>query len=329
MREFMKNKRTFFNGRGKTLFSLIFIVILFQNCLDDDETDFERRVRIDNETITAYLESNNIPVKQDIDGYFYQKIKENSTGKSISDNDVLSIYYHMTLLNGEKVDSANATNGGPVKLGFDQRRVTLAPTGLYLGISTMREGEVYKFFMPSYLAYGSYTYKQLIPANSIFIIDVELVKIEDEDDQEQIEQDLILTYIEDQELGEVDKFSSGLFYKQLSAGDGAKPRSGDNLKVHYTGTYLDGTIFDETKSDSPWQFRLGSTSIIKGFEDGVKLMQEGEKAILIMPSSLAYGESYQVVPAQIKEDLIDKEFIPNSVDPFSPLVYEVELVDVN
>ena len=69
--------------------------------------------------------------------------------------------------------------------------------------------------------------------------------------------------------------------------------------------------------------------MIEGFEEGIELMQEGEKALLIMPSNLAYGESFQVVPAQIREDLIDKELIRESVEPFSPLIFEVELVDVN
>lgn len=329
MREFIKNKRSFFKSKGITLFSLVFMALFFQNCIDDDETDFERRVRIDNETITEYLESNNIEAEQDLDGYFFIKTKENSAGQSVRNKDVLSFHYRMTLLNGDKVDSATTTNGGPVKVGFDNTRITLSPTGLYLGISTMKEGESYRFFIPSYLAYGSYEYKQLIPANAIFIVDVDLISIEDLDDQEGIEEGQILAFIEEKQLEEVESFSSGLFYKSLSAGDGAKARQGDNLKVHYTGMYLDGTVFDKTQANSPFEFTLGGTSTIEGFEQGMKQMSEGEKAILIIPSHLAYGESFQIVPAQIKDDLVDKDLIRDSIDPFSPLVFEVELVDVD
>ena len=329
MREFMKNKKIFFNYRVNTLIILTLTALLFQGCLDDDESDLDRQVRLDDEAITEYLESNNIEAERDPYGYYFVKTKENRAGEEVEDGDVLSIYYTMTLLNGNEIDSASATRGGAVKIGFDQSRITMAPSGLYVGLSTMREGEIYKFFIPSYRAYGSYSYKQLIPANAIFIIDVELVNIGSREEQEEIEIGMIEAYLEEQEVVDADNFSSGLFYKQLSAGDGAKPGRGDNLRVHYKGTYLDGTVFDQTESNSPFEFTLGSTSVIEGFEEGIELMQEGEKALLIMPSNLAYGESFQVVPAQIREDLIDKELIRESVEPFSPLIFEVELVDVN
>ena len=130
-------------------------------------------------------------------------------------------------------------------------------------------------------------------------------------------------------MEDVESLSSGLFYKSLSPGDGAKAKQGDNLKVHYTGMYLDGTVFDKTQANSPFEFTLGGTSTIEGFEEGMKQMSEGEKALIIIPSHLAYGESFQIVPAQIKDDLIDKDLIRDSIDPFSPLVFEVELVEVN
>ena len=58
-------------------------------------------------------------------------------------------------------------------------------------------------------------------------------------------------------------------------------------------------------------------------------MQEGEKALLIMPSGLGYGGSFQVIPPQIREDLIDKDLISDSVIPYSSLIFEVDLEDIN
>ena len=325
----MKNKKLFFNRRANTLIYLIFTAVAFQGCLDDDETDLERQQRIDEEIITEYLESNNIEAERAPDGYYLIKTRENDAGRAVRDEDVVAIYYHMSLLNGNKVDSATATNGGPVKFGFDRNRITMVPSGLYIGISTMNEGEACRFIIPSYLAFGSYTNGRLIPANSIFIVDVELVELSNVDDQDAIEIDSIRSYIEAEELTDVEEFSSGLFYKQLEAGDGPRPRRGDNLRIHYKGTYLDGTVFDQTRANNPFRLTLGSTSVIPGFEEGIEEMQEGEKALLIMPSGLGYGGSFQVIPPQIREDLIDKDLISDSVIPYSSLIFEVDLEDIN
>jgi FKBP-type peptidyl-prolyl cis-trans isomerase len=84
------------------------------------------------------------------------------------------------------------------------------------------------------------------------------------------------------------------------------------VKVHYTGKLLDGTIFDSSlDSGQPFEFTLGRRAVIEGWDLGIALMNEGGKATLIIPSKLAYKErgAGEVIP------------------PFSPLVFEVELVE--
>ncbi len=326
----MKNRKRIFSGKLVGLVGFVILGALSQSCIDDEETDFEKRVRLDHELITEYLESNNIQAERSVNDYYFTKTKENSAGASVRDDDVVSFYYHMSLLNGKKVDSATADKNGPVKIGFNKDRVTLIPSGLYSAISTMKAGEIYRFYIPSYLAYGNYAYKQLIPANSSLIVDVELAKIEDLEIQEKIEEDMILAYIEEQQLEDVESLSSGLFYKTLSAADAnaASPKQNNRIDVYYTGKYLDGEVFDKTKSGTPFSYILGVNSTIKGFDEAVKKMKEGEKIIAIMPSHLAYGESSRVIPTQIKDDLVDKELITNSIEPYSPLVFEIELADI-
>jgi FKBP-type peptidyl-prolyl cis-trans isomerase len=62
---------------------------------------------------------------------------------------------------------------------------------------------------------------------------------------------------------------------------------------------------------------------------GLKMMHEGEKATFILPSSLAFGASTAVLPEILRDDLVEKQLIPNEVRPFSPLIYEVELIKVD
>ena len=104
--------------------------------------------------------------------------------------------------------------------------------------------------------------------------------------------------------------ATGLYYVQTKKGSGSKPEIGKKVKVHYTGTLLDGTKFDSSVDrGEPYEFPLGRGQVIKGWDEGIANMQKGEKGILIIPSDLAYGPGSRSIP------------------PFATLVFEVELVD--
>ena len=104
---------------------------------------------------------------------------------------------------------------------------------------------------------------------------------------------------------------SGLQYQVITEGTGAKPTEKDRVKVHYTGTLLDGTKFDSSVDrGEPAEF--GVNQVIKGWTEGLQLMPVGSKYIFWIPSELAYGE--RAAGPEIK---------PNSV-----LKFEVELLDI-
>ena len=106
---------------------------------------------------------------------------------------------------------------------------------------------------------------------------------------------------------------SGLRYKILQKGDGKKANKGDNVSVHYKGQLLDGTVFDSSyKRNQPLDFPIGVGQVIAGWDEGIQLLQVGDKARLVIPSQLAYGESGAggVIP------------------PNATLIFDVELMDV-
>lgn len=106
---------------------------------------------------------------------------------------------------------------------------------------------------------------------------------------------------------------SGLRYKINEKGGGKKAVSGKSIKVHYKGQLLDGTVFDSSfKRDEPIEFTLGIGQVIKGWDEGLALLSVGDKARLVIPSDLAYGEvgAGGVIPANAN------------------LIFDVELVDV-
>ncbi len=94
---------------------------------------------------------------------------------------------------------------------------------------------------------------------------------------------------------------SGLHYIITEEGKGAKPNKLNNVTVHYSGALTNGKIFDTSyKRNKPFTFKLGLGNVIKGWDEGIALLNVGSKAKLIIPYFLGYGEqgSPPVIPAR-------------------------------
>ena len=106
--------------------------------------------------------------------------------------------------------------------------------------------------------------------------------------------------------------TSGLRYEVRNPGEGAVPQLGQEVVVHYDGYLLDGTKFDSSRDrGQPFAFRVGTGSVIKGWDEAFATMKRGEKRTLIIPWWLAYGEA-------------GRDRIP----PKATLVFEVELLAI-
>ena len=83
---------------------------------------------------------------------------------------------------------------------------------------------------------------------------------------------------------------SGLKYVELKEGNGATPKTGQTVVVHYTGTLEDGTKFDSSRDrNTPFEFKIGVGQVIKGWDEGVGTMKVGDRRQLIIPPELGYG----------------------------------------
>lgn len=104
---------------------------------------------------------------------------------------------------------------------------------------------------------------------------------------------------------------SGLQYEVVREGTGRKPKATDSVKCHYEGTLVDGTVFDSSR-------RRGESAVfplngvIRGWTEGLQLMQEGAVYRFFIPYNLAYGENGAGA----------------SIPPYAALVFEVELIEV-
>ncbi len=106
--------------------------------------------------------------------------------------------------------------------------------------------------------------------------------------------------------------ASGLQYQVLASGNGKAPAATSNVTVHYTGKLVDGTVFDSSvERGEPASF--GLDEVIAGWTEGLQLMHEGDKWILVIPSELGWGERGS----------------GSKIPPYSVVIFEVELIKVN
>jgi peptidylprolyl isomerase len=216
-------------------------------------------------------------------------------GEKVKAGDRASVHYTGWLTDGKKFDSSRDRNqpflvevgAGRVIPGWDE------------GLQGIAVGGKRMLIIPSTLGYGSRAMGP-IPANSDLIFDVEVLEIK--------EPPKIPAYKE----SDVQKTSTGLGYVILTEGTGPAPQKGQNVTVHYTGWLTSGKLFDSSvERGVPFNFVLGAGRVIKGWDEGVAMMKEGEKRLLIIPPELAYGSR-------------ERPGIPAN----STLIFEVELIDV-
>jgi FKBP-type peptidyl-prolyl cis-trans isomerase len=112
---------------------------------------------------------------------------------------------------------------------------------------------------------------------------------------------------------EAQRTSTGLRTQLISPGQGPKPQKGQLISVLYSGRLLDGNVFDENwDRENPFVFRLGRNFVIDGWEEGLQMMQVGEKRLFIIPYELAYGTRGD----------------PPKIPRRATLVFEVELLAI-
>lgn len=211
----------------------------------------------------------------------------------------VSVHYVGKLEDGTQFDSSIDRNtpfefelgAGQVIKGWDE------------GIALMKVGDKVTFRIPSELGYGKRGAGGVIPPDAILIFDVELLEV----------MPPVVVEVYDIEGKVHSKTESGLEFILVEEGSGTKAAAGNTVFVHYSGYLEDGTMFDSSvKRDQQFTFVLGMGRVIKGWDEGIALMKEGDKARLIIPSDLGYGErgAGGVIP------------------PNAKLIFDVELIEV-
>lgn len=130
-------------------------------------------------------------------------------------------------------------------------------------------------------------------------------------DDELIEQLILKKYLKDEKNV---KTIDGIYYTKLKETSNKTIKRGDEIKIRYVGSFINGVVFDKTFNKQSFEFRYGTPNqVIEGLEKVLKVLKNGEKAKIIIPSQFAFGE---------------KGSSTGIVPPYSTVIYNLEIINI-
>jgi FKBP-type peptidyl-prolyl cis-trans isomerase FkpA len=200
------------------------------------------------------------------------------------------------------------------------------------GIMLMSTGDTATFFVSADSMFAG-VFNEPMPAEikkgSKLIFEIHLLKIQSAiEAEEEIRKGLEDRFIAEKQA--LDKYieenkitakptANGLYVIVTEKKKGKLPQKGNKITVQYTGKFLNGEIFDALLPKHPMTYIFGEGKMLDGWEEAFAQLHEGEKATLIIPSELAYGEKG-------KRNAASGVYI---VPPYTALIYEVEIISIN
>jgi len=273
--------------------------------------------------ITAIVSCGKYPgFKKSDTGLLYKFHTESGDTAKPVVNDILQIDLSYYTMKDGKIDTMIMK---PTAMPF-QLMAPFFKGDLMEGLAMMAKGDSATFIVNSDSFFTKFVRQPrpaFIDSNSVLYFDVkmndfltmeQMMKKREEENKQKIaeEAEIIAKYVADNNIT-VQPTESGLYLIETVKGKGPKPTAGQKVSVHYTGMLLDGTKFDSSHDrNQPFEFTLGQSQVIKGWDEAIAMLSKGAKARLIVPSTLGYGDrgAGQVIP------------------PFAPLIFDVELIDI-
>lgn len=231
------------------------------------------------------------------------------TGSIPKTGDIVQIHYRLGVKDGKIVASTQDKGKPPVfvKVGSGTYIKALDETLLL-----MKAGTRVNVTIPPSMGFGKKAVDTEIPANSTLMLELLLIDPNQKKTDKNVNNNQSNAKPVEFDENKAIKSATGLKTIILKEGKGDKPNTGDSVYVHYRGTLENGNEFDSSyRRNQPFGFKLGVGQVIKGWDEGIAMLNEGAKAILKIPASLGYGDrAVGTIPAG------------------STLIFEVELVKI-
>ncbi|WP_194776093.1 FKBP-type peptidyl-prolyl cis-trans isomerase [Pararhodonellum marinum] len=297
------------------------------NSMDNENNQIVER---ENQRLKEYLESNNLSPQITEAGYYYTKDETFPDADPIINNSRVGIYYEIKTLDGKLIDSHMDESKDPVF--FLHGEPGMVPRVINFAVGLAKEGESITVYAPSHLGYFNYGYQQLILPYSNLIIKLKVAEVLSEEECKIKEDDMIQAYISENELEGFEKLSDGIYLKIVEEGNAASEVSKNESLVDFTFSiyhFNEAKPFAEIKTgSSPARIVIGATGNLEFMNKGFKGLKKGAKVELISPSHLSFGNTTQVIPFSIREDLYAKGYINSMARPMEPILMKAHITEV-
>lgn len=235
-------------------------------------------------------------------GLEYMIVKDEKGDKKAVPGSIVKLHIRSTLNDSTLFDSYKQNNNEPVPAQITKPNFN---GDVMEGMAFLSEGDSAVFMAPADSIFKGGQIPKFGKSGDKVKFVVKMISIQTKDEFEKqsqenaakqvgIDDKIIQEYIQKNALT-AEKTASGLYYIITKPGAGANAAPGQEVSMNYTGQLLDGTKFDSNEDPAfqhkeVFKFKLGSGMVIKGWEEGIALMNPGTQAILLIPSTLAYGE---------------------------------------
>ncbi|MFC5410023.1 FKBP-type peptidyl-prolyl cis-trans isomerase [Larkinella bovis] len=284
--------------------SLIGILVSQLGCQPDPGEALNDRKRRENEQeINEYIDKNNLRGKEQKDeatGLYIIRTKAVPNGQAPAEGDEVKYYFVQSRLDGVIVDSSETTTGKPNVATIGAPTQGAITARLYNSLQLLKEGEEATVLAP-YDPTDNKSGNLLLPAYTPVRYDIKVISVRTEEEQ-------IQDYLVANKLTAAEKTTSGLRFLLTKAyPDSALVKAGQSAKIKYTGKLLNGNQFDASTDGA--DFNVGTGAVIAAWDEALVKMRVGEKATIVLPSSIGYGP-------------LGKSPIP----AYAPLAFDIEIV---
>lgn len=272
---------------------IIFAAFVFQGCFNNNDDAYNANDYFESDVaaIEEYIVNNNLDVQLDTLSTIYYRVHKQGSGYQAIRGTKVDLHYRGETLDGKVF--ANTFEGSPrsIYLGLTQNNPAANPSNYTWGLDEWlyfnhKEGDSLTVFLPSAYGFQDQAYQNVPPNTPIMYH----VKFEDitllSEDLEKIDQ-----FINSKNwISEIDP-KYGTRYVVHEAGDpDVTIDYGDNISIQYQGSFFDESVFDSNFDGQPWNFTLGQTDLIPGFEMGLVQLNDKDSASFFVPSIYGYGE---------------------------------------
>ncbi len=296
----------------KAVLLIMMMPVLLQGCKKDNTQELkDQEIRF----LTQYLADNNITQEPTASGLYYIEIEE-GTGGGVAAEYIVDFEYTTKLVDGSFIGTSDEDLArekdifsetimyGPIRMmvGF-----TGVP-GLDEGLTYMKENGIAEMILPSDINGMGGSATGYSPSYSTHIYSIELIN--SFTDPEKFQNDQIVSYLAENDFDSVYVTETGLHYIELQAGLGEFIKNGDIVDLWYTGSFIDGRVFDSNENDGGtiMTVDMPATNYIDAWDEALKLMKPGTRAKIIVPYGLGYGPSGT-----------------GPIPPYMPLIFDIDI----